>query len=286
MLMNTDDKEWDLVVSPKAPLLDLKLKELLKYKDLLILLLKRDFAAQFKQTLLGPLLLFVQPLAQAFTYAFVFGAIARIETGGMPKVLFYISGLTLWIYFADCLSKTSNTFVANAGIFGKVYFPRLIIPLSVICSNLVKLAAQFVLFLSFWFYYYFSTDKIHPHFEFIFLVPVLILLMAGLGFGFGILISSVTTKYRDLNFFVAFGVQLLMYASSVILPLSIFPLYIRKWIMLNPMINIIETFKYIFLGTGNFSPSGLLYSAGFMVVLVFFASIVFNKAEKSFMDTV
>jgi lipopolysaccharide transport system permease protein len=281
-----DNEHWDLIVRPKGSLFDLKLREVIKYSDLLFLLVRRDFTAQFKQTVLGPVLLFVQPLAITFTYAFIFGSIANIGTGGTPRVLFYLSGLTLWTYFADCLNKTSSTFVSNAGMFGKVYFPRLIIPLSVIFSNLIKLGAQFLLFIIIWFYYYFTTDVLHPNLNYIYLVPLLVILMAGLGLGFGIFISSVTTKYRDLTFFVGFGIQLLMYVSSVIIPLERFPKNIQGYVLLNPMCSIIETFKYIFLGSGYFNWYYLLYCFIFMFLLLLLSAIVFNKAEKSFMDTV
>jgi lipopolysaccharide transport system permease protein len=286
MTQDKPEQEWDLVVKPKGSVFDVKLKEILKYSDLLFLLVRRDFSAQFKQTLLGPLLLFIQPLATTIVYTVFFGAVAKVGTDGMPRILFYLSGLTLWTYFSDSLIKTSGTFVSNANIFGKVYFPRLIIPLSILVSNLIKLLVLFILFMAFWLYYYFTADVLHPHFSHLYLLPVLIIIIAGLALGVGIFISSITTKYRDLAFLVGFGVQLLMYASSVIIPLSRFPENVRKYILLNPVCSIIETFKYIFLGSGDFSWLSLLYSFCFMMVLLFFSILAFNKAEKSFIDTV
>ena len=286
MKNQSENENWDIVVSPNRSLFDLNLKELFSYKDLLFLIVKRDFKTQYKQTVFGPLLIFVQPLALTLTYAFIFGGIAGISTDGIPKIVFYLSGLTLWTYFADCLTKSSNTFIGNTGIFGKVYFPRLIIPVSVLLSNLIKLGAQFILFLILWLYYFFSSDFFQPHFELIYLFPLLIVIMAGLGMSFGLLISSFTIKYRDLTFFIGFGVQVLMYCSSVIVPVSTFPLHWRKLIMLNPMCSIIETFKYIFLGNGHFSWFYIFYSFTFMVIMLFTSVLIFNKFEKTFMDTV
>jgi len=213
--------------------------------------------------------------------------LAKISTDGMPAILFYMAGITLWTYFADCLNKTSTTFVTNAGVFGKVYFPRLIMPLSVLVSNLIKLGIQVLIFVTIWIYFLVSSDKIHPQWEFMWMLPVLIFMMAGLGLGFGILISSLTTKYRDLTFLVGFGVQLLMYGSSVIIPVSsITNPKIKMWMLLNPLTSIIEAFKYIFLGSGYYSPMWLAYGFGFMLFIVAVSVLIFNKVEKSFMDTV
>ena len=197
-----------------------------------------------------------------------------------------MAGITLWTYFADCLNKTSNTFISNASVFGKVYFPRLIMPLSILVSNLIKFGIQFIIFLSIWIYYFSSTTKINPHLEYLWMLPILIIIMAGLGFGFGILISSLTTKYRDLTFLIGFGVQLLMYGSSIVLPISTMSKPIQNIMLLNPMVSIIEAFKYIFLGNGYHDFSWLFYGFGFMCVLVAMSVIAFSKVEKSFMDTV
>lgn len=283
--MNTEEN-WDLVIKPRNKWYQLDLKAVWRYRDLLFLLVRRDFVSVYKQTILGPLWLFIQPIITTMMFAVIFGNLAKISTDGIPMTLFYMSGITLWTYFADCLNKTSNTFVANAGVFGKVYFPRLVMPLSVLISNLVKLGIQFLLFLIIWIYYLAQGQQIHPHWGYIWIFPFLIMIMAGLGLGFGILISSLTTKYRDLTFLVGFGVQLLMYASSVVYPISMVPGKYQSLLLLNPVICILESFKYIFLGNGYFSFGALAYSFSFMCVLLFFAVIVFNKVEKSFMDTV
>ena len=211
------EEHWDLIIKPKNKWHQIDLKAIWRYRDLLMLLVRRDFVAVYKQTILGPLWFFIQPVITALTFTFIFGRVAKISTDGMPPMLFYIAGITLWSYFSDCFSKTSNTFIANASVFGKVYFPRLIIPLSILVSNLMKLAIQLLIFISMWAYYLYTSNTIHPQWQFIWALPILIFMMAGLGFGFGVLISSLTTKYRDFTFLIGFGVQLLMYASSVVL---------------------------------------------------------------------
>lgn len=283
------EKEWDLVIEPKNKWYQIDLAAIWKYRDLLMLLVRRDFVSVYKQTILGPVWFIIQPVFTSFTFTLIFSFFAKISTDGVPPFLFYLSGITLWTYFADCLNKTSNTFVANAAVFGKVFFPRLIVPLSVLISNLIKLGVQMLLFSAVWVYYIATTNSINPHWELIWLFPVLVLIMAFLGFGFGIFISSLTTKYRDFTFLVGFGVQLLMYASSIVYPLNevkkTHPEFV-KVLLLNPVSSIIEWFKYIFLGNGYPSWQGLLYSASFTLVLITIAVIVFNKVEKSFMDTV
>jgi lipopolysaccharide transport system permease protein len=278
--------EWDLVIQPRNKWYDLRLKEIWRYRDLLFLFVKRDFVSVYKQTVMGPVWFFLQPLITTLTFTFIFKTIASISTDGIPGPLFYISGLTLWTFFADCLNKTAETFTSNAGVFSKVYFPRMVAPLSIVISNMIKLGVQFVLFLLFWFYYLFSGEEIHPHYSAFVLLPFLVLLMAGMGLGFGLLISSLTTKYKDLKFLVGFGVQLLMYASSVVLPLSVVPKQLKWLILLNPIISIIETFKYAFLGVGEFNLTGLLYSTVFCIVLIVIGFIVFGRVERSFVDTV
>ena len=282
------DKDWDLVIKPQNKLLDFKIKELWSYKDLLALFVKRDFISIYKQTILGPLWFFIQPILSTIMFTIVFGTIGKLSTDGMDdaKPLFYLAGLTLWNYFADCLTKTSETFIKNQNVFGKVFFPRLIVPLSIVVSSLIKFGIQFLLFTALWAYYFvYGNNIIHPTFAML-LVPLLVLMMAGLSLGFGIIFSSITTKYKDMVFLLSFGVQLLMYASSVVIPLSaISPNY--RWIFkLNPMVNIIETFKYAFLGVGAFNWLDLTYSFVFMIVLLFIGIIIFNKVEKSFMDTI
>ena len=284
--VNKQEEHWDLIIKPKNKWYQLDLAAIWRYRDLLLLLVRRDFVAVYKQTILGPLWFFIQPVITAITFTFIFGSVAKISTDGNPAILFYMAGITLWTYFSDCLTKTSNTFIANAGVFGKVYFPRLIIPLSVLVSNLIKLGIQFLIFVCIWLYYLIFANKVMPHWQLMWMLPVLIFMMAGLGFGLGILISSLTTKYRDLTFLVGFGVQLLMYASSVVIPVSSMTGKVKYLMLLNPLTSIIEAFKYIFLGSGFFDIFWLMYGFGFMIILIAVSTIIFNKVEKSFMDTV
>ena len=281
-----EDKDWDLIIKPQNKWYQIDFAAIWRYRDLLMLLVRRDFVAQYKQTILGPLWFLIQPLFTSLAYVLIFGNIAKLSTDGNPSMLFYMAGITLWTYFSDCLTKTSTTFIANASVFGKVYFPRLIIPMSVLVSNLIKFGIQFLIFIALWCYYYISTGKVNPHWEYLWLVPFLIILMAGLGLGFGITISSLTTKYRDLTYLVGFGVQLLMYASSVVIPISGMSERTKSLMLLNPLTSIVEAFKYIFLGNGYFDVYWLLYSLGFMLVLLSLAVIIFSRVEKSFMDTV
>lgn len=279
------EEKWDLRIKPYSKWYNLRLSEIWKYKDLLLLFVRRDFISVYKQTILGPVWFFIQPIITALTFTVIFGNFAKIPTDGIPQLLFYMSGITLWNYFSDTLIKTSDTFSANAGIFGKVYFPRLIVPLSIVVSNLIKLGVQFLLFMTVWIYYMVSGDSIHPN-AYMVLVPFLIILMGFMGLSFGILISSMTTKYRDLKFLIGFGVQLMMYASPIVYPLSIIPEKYKWYLVLNPVTSIIESFKYAFLGVGEFSWNYLVYSFVFTIVLFFLSLVVFHKVEKSFMDTV
>lgn len=280
-----NQEHWDLYIKPHSKWYDLRLAEIFRYKDLLFLFVRRDFVSLYKQTILGPLWFFIQPIITALTFTVIFGNMAKISTDGLPQILFYMCGITLWNYFADTLTKTSDTFSANANIFGKVYFPRMIIPLSIVVSNLIKLGVQFILFTSVWIYYLVSSDLVHPNAT-IALVPFLIILMGFMGLSFGIIISSMTTKYRDLKFLVTFGIQLLMYASPIVYPLSIVPEK-YKWIILaNPITSVIETFKYAFMGVGEFNWFHLGYSFGFTSIIFFISLIIFHKVEKSFMDTI
>ena len=283
--MQGNSEEWDCIIRPQNKWHDLHLKEIWKHKDLLFLFVKRDLSSAYKQTILGPLWFFIQPLITTITFTIIFGKLAQLSTDGMPSFIFYLSGITTWTYFAECLTKTSNTFVINQQIFGKVYFPRLIMPLSIVITNMAKLGIQLLLFLSFWIYFYITTDKLHPN-TCILLLPVLIIIMAGLGLGFGMIISSLTTKYRDLTFLVGFGVQLLMYASPIIMPMSSIHGKLYLLFKLNPMTSIINTFKYAFLGVGEFDILGLIYSAGFALFVIFIGIAVFNRVEKTFIDTV
>jgi lipopolysaccharide transport system permease protein len=278
-------KNWDIVIEPKKNLLDLRLKQILEYWDLLILLVKKDIVIVYKQTILGPLWFFVQPIMTTLIYTFVFGNIAKISTDGIPTPLFYMTGIIIWNYFSECFIKTSDTFSANAGVFGKVYYPRLINPLSVILSNGIKFLIQFSLFLVLFFYYYLNSNIIHPKFELI-LFPVFLIIMAFLGLGMGLIFSALTTKYKDLKFLLQFGVQLLMYASPIIYPLSTIKGNLKYIVQLNPITHVIEGCKYAFLGQGSFSLFGLLYSIIFTIILLFIGIIIFNKTERTFMDTV
>ena len=280
-----EQETWDLTIKPHTKWYDLRLREIFRYRDLLFLFVRRDFVSLYKQTILGPLWFFIQPIITSITFTVIFGNLAKISTDGLPQVLFYLCGITLWNYFSDTLTKTADTFTANANIFGKVYFPRMIVPLSIVVSNLIKLGVQFLLFIIIWIYYLSSTSVVKPN-EALLLVPILIILMGFLGLSFGIIISSLTTKYRDLKFLVAFGIQLMMYASPIVYPLSIVPEK-YKWIILaNPVTSIIETFKYAFLGAGEFNVLHLAYSTLFTLILFLTGLVIFHKVEKSFMDTV
>ncbi|MCF8342712.1 MAG: ABC transporter permease [Chitinophagaceae bacterium] len=294
----TTAESWDLEIKPQAHLLDINLREVWRYRDLLWMFVKRDFTAQYKQTILGPLWHFIQPLFTTVVFLVVFTNIAKISTDGVPPVLFYMSGITIWNYFSSCLNATSNTFVANAGIFGKVYFPRLVIPLSTVMSNIVKFGIQFLLLLAAMLWYKLapstsstplpSADKFNPStFTSLALIPTIILIMAGLGLGLGIIISSMTTKYRDLTVLIGFAVQLLMYATPVVYPLStITSAKLRFWITLNPLTPLVEAFRYAMLGVGSFDYASFGYSIGFMVITLFIGLLIFSKVEKTFMDTV
>ncbi|MCW3082645.1 MAG: transporter permease [Bacteroidetes bacterium] len=281
----TDKDEFDLIIKPRQSMLSIDFKGLWRYRDLLMLFVKRDFVATYKQTVLGPLWFLIQPILTTVTF-YIIGSIANIPTDGIPPVLFYMAGIILWNYYADCLTKTSETFTANAAIFGKVYFPRLIVPVSIVVSNFVRFSIQFVLFLAFWLYFYFFKGAVLHMNTVALLFPVLLLLMAGHGLAMGIIISSLTTKYRDLKFLVTFGVQLLMYATPVIYPLSSVSDKYKGLMLLNPMASIIECFKYGFLGVGFFSPAYLLYSLISLILILFIGVVLFNKIEKSFMDTI
>ncbi len=281
----TEKQNWTLEIRPKRHLLDINLKELWRYKDLIVLFVRRDFVAKYKQTILGPLWFIIQPLLTTLMFTVVFGNIAGIPTDGLPKMLFYMSGITAWNYFALCLKSTSNTFVKNAGIFGKVYFPRLAMPISTVISGLIQFFIQFLFLIGFMIYFWITGVEFGPNI-YILLIPVLIFLMAGLGLGFGIIISSLTTKYRDLTNLVSFGVQLWMYATPIIYPLSEIPEKYKWAVLANPVSPIVETFRYSLLGQGSFNFLYLLYSFGFMVVVLVVGVLLFNKIEQSFMDTV
>ena len=281
-----ENVKWTEIIKPQSHLFDLQLKEVWRYRDLLVLLVRRDFVATYKQTILGPLWFFIQPILTTIMFVVVFGRIAGLSTDGVPMLLFYLAGITLWNYFAECLNKTATVFKENAAIFGKVYFPRLIMPLSIVTGNLIKLGIQFLLFFLFWIYYIFqSPQSIHPNI-YMALLPLLVFMMGGLALGFGMLISAMTNKYKDLVFLLTFAVQLAMYATPVIYPLSSIGPDYRWLIQLNPMTAIVESFRYGFLGSGSFDWYWLAYSLIFTFLVLVLGALVFNKVEKSFMDTV
>ncbi|MCG8689242.1 MAG: ABC transporter permease [Desulfobacterales bacterium] len=272
-------------IQPRDKIFDLRLKEIWQYRDLLLLFVRRDFVAKYKQTILGPLWLFIRPVFQTITMVVVFERMAKLSTDGVPPMLFYLAGVTSWNYFANCLTSTSNTFTANAYIFGKVYFPRAVTPLSIIISNLIQFGIGLLLFIVIYFYFILKGASIQSNITLL-LLPLLIIMMGFMGLGLGMLISAMTTKYRDLQNLVAFGVQLLMYATPVILPLSSVPDKYKPVMIWNPMTGIIETFRYAFLGSGSFSWNLLAYSGGFTIGIFLIGLIIFNNTEKNFMDTV
>ena len=284
--VNIEDEQWDMVIEPQAHLFDLKLREVWNYRDLLVLFVKRDFSAQYKQTILGPLWHFIQPIFTTLVFLLVFGKIANIPTDGIEPVLFYMSGISIWNYFSACLTSTSNTFVANAGIFGKVYFPRLVIPLSTVLSNVVKFGIQFLLLLAVMAFYGIKSHHFHFGLSWL-LIPLLVLMMAGLGLGLGIIISSLTTKYRDFTVLIGFAVQLLMYATPIAYPMSFLKnKSFAAWIAWNPLTPIVEAFRYALFGTGSVNAAALMYSGGFIVLVLFLGMLIFSKVERTFMDTV
>lgn len=280
-----DSEDWDMLITPQRGLFDLRLGELWRYRDLVLLFVRRDFVSVYKQTILGPIWYLIQPVLTTLTFTVIFGRIANLSTDGLPQFLFYMSGTVIWAYFAECLNKTSNTFVQNYNLFGKVYFPRLAVPVSILLSNLITFAIQLGLFVIFVFAFILGGSDIQPN-AWLLMVPLLVLMMAGLGLGFGIIISSLTTKYRDLRFLVTFGVQLLMYATPVIYPVSSIPERFQPLILANPMTPVVETFRYAFLGAGTVDAAHLLYSFVFMCVIVLVGVLIFNRVEQTFMDTV
>lgn len=287
-MTDSDQQDWDIEITAENKVLTLGLKDVWHYRDLLVLLVRRDFVSFYKQTVLGPIWFFVQPVATILIYTLVFGTLAGIPVDGIPKPLFYLAGTIIWNYFADCITKTSTVFKDNAAMLGKVYFPRLIMPLSIVASNLIRFGVQFLLFIVLMMGYAISGSDFAPN-AYLLLLPVLILLVAALGLGLGMLISAVTTKYRDLAFVVSFGVPLLMYTTTVIYPLSAvihkYPAY--SWLIkFNPITAVIETMRYGFFGKGTFSWQLLGYSSFVTAGILLLGMVVFNKVEKSFVDTV
>ena len=278
-------KDWTLVIKPEKGLLDIDLKGIWRYRDLWYMYVRRDIVTVYKQTILGPLWFFIQPIFTTVMYMFVFGGLAGISTDGVPQPLFYLSGIMLWNYFSECFNGASNTFSANAGIFGKVYFPRLVVPLASLTSNLVKMLIQLLLFAAVYVYYVVIGGPVSINAAAL-LFPVLVLMLALHALSWGLVVSSLTSKYRDLRYLVGFGLQLFMYATPIIYPLSAAGDKFRWALELNPLTPIFEAFKYGFLGAGSLSWNGLIYSAVFMAVMLFFSVIIFNRVERNFLDTV
>ena len=276
-----------MVITPDRGWFELHIDEIWKYRDLLWIFVKRDFTTFYKQTILGPLWFLIQPLISTIVFTIIFNRVAGLPTDEIPPYLFYMSGIIAWSYFSGCLTSTSGTFTANAGMFGKVYFPRIIVPLSNVVSGLSRFGVQLIMFLGFYFYFLFmGNEQINPSIETLLLLPLLIILMAMLGMGMGMIISSLTTKYRDLSFLVNFGTQLLMYASPIVYPLSIVPEKYKPFILANPMTPIIEGFRQAFIGKGQLDLNLFLYSLFFSLIIFTIGIIVFNKVEKDFIDTV
>jgi len=283
------EDKWLYTISSKQKLINLNFKEIWRYRDLIVLFVKRDVVTVYKQTILGPLWYFIQPLFTSIIFTVIFNDLASIPTGLAPAFLFNLAGITSWNYFKECLTKTSSTFTSNQNIFGKVYFPRVIIPIATVLSNLIKFGIQLLVFIIFYLYYfYFQNAQISPNSSLL-LFPVLAVTMALLGLGFGMVISSLTTKYRDMTFLVQFGVQLLMYASAVMYPISFFKAKLpsMSWLVeYNPLTTVIEAFRYMTLGVGDYSIEKLMYAFVFGVVIFILGLIVFNRTERSFIDTV
>ena len=285
MITDASEESWDMVIRPESGLFDLKIKDLWEYRDLLLLMVRRDFVSFYKQTILGPIWFFMQPLFTTLTYTFIFGGLAKTSPPGLPKPLFYMAGITIWNYYADCLLKTSTVFRDNSSVFGKVYFPRLIMPLSIVMSNLIKFAVQLLLLFAMMGFYAFKGATFHVT-AYLVLLPVLVIQLALLGLGTGMIVSALTNRYRDLFFLISFGVQLLMYSTTVVYPLSRVPSEYKWLIELNPMTAIIETFRYATLGQGSFTMSSLGLSFLMTIAIALAGIIVFNRVERNFIDNV
>lgn len=284
----TSNTDWLFEITPKNKFFTLNLKEVWQYRDLLMLFVKRDVITVYKQTVLGPLWYLIQPLFTSVTFTIIFNNVAGIDTGMVPPFLFNLAGITVWNYFTACLNGTSNTFASNAGIFGKVYFPRIITPLSIVISNLIKFGIQFLIFVAFYVYYYTQGANLRVNVLVLFF-PILIVMMGILGLGLGMLISSLVTKYRDFSNLIGFGVQLLMYLSAVMYPMELIKQKIPEYgwlVQYNPLAYLIETSRYMLLGVGSISFWGLIYTMGVTIIVFFIGLLIFNKTEKSFIDTV
>lgn len=280
-----DLRQWDLVITPERGWLDLRLRQIWDYRDLILLFFRRDFVASYKQTILGPFWFFAQPLMTSLVFWVVFGKIGKIVTKGVPQFLFFMAGIILWNFFATSLTKTVTTFTGNSGLFGKVYFPRLVVPLSVVLTNLAIFAAQFLMFLGFFVVTWWLGVPVHPNWRLI-ILPFLLIEIAMLAVGVGCIVAALTVKYRDLVAMVQFGVQLWMFASCVVFPLAAIAPDQRIWLVLNPMVPIIETFRYAFIGYGVIEPWQLAMSMGMTLVLFVTGLLLFNRVERTHLDSV
>lgn len=286
IMMNREEiEDWDLVITPRPAVFSVPWADIWRYKDLLYMFIKRDIVTLYKQTILGPLWFFIQPILTVAIYMVVFNRIAKLSTDGLPPLLFYLSGIIIWNYFQESFNTTAKTFIENATLFGKVYFPRIILPLAKVAAGFLRFGIQFLLFLAVYIYYVAIGYPLSPN-SYILLLPVMIVIMGLMGLGLGILFTSLTTKYRDLVFVIQFGVQLLMYATPVIYPLSSVPDEFHFWFYLNPMTAVLEGFRFVFMGSGDFSISGLALSFASTMAIFFVGLLIFNNVEKTFMDTV
>lgn len=283
--MNSEQQTWTEEIKSEESLFTVNLKEVWQYRDLLLMLVKRDYLTFYKQTILGPLWFFIQPMLTTVVYVFLFGKLAGLSTDGTPQIAFYLAGITIWNYFSESLTKTSTVFRDNAGMMGKVYFPRLIMPLSIVVSALMKFGIQFALFVAAVVYFTFVEGSIQPNL-WVLATPFLLMMMAAFSLGLGMIFSSLTTKYKDLGFLLSFGIQLFMYASPVVYSISSIPDNYRWLILSNPLTPIFECFRYGFLGSGSFESNSLLLSAGIIAFILATGILIFNKVEKNFMDTV
>jgi lipopolysaccharide transport system permease protein len=284
-MKDNTSEHWSLIIKPQTGLFELNLQDLWRYRDLIALFVRRDFVSIYKQTILGPIWFFVQPILTTITFTIVFFRIAQLPTGGVPPVLFYLSGLVIWNYFSTCFNNTSSTFIKNASIFGKVYFPRLVSPISIVISTLIQFGIQLLLFVMVWLYYFAQGFPLSITWHIV-LVPFLVILMSLFSLGMGIIFSSLTTKYRDLTFLITFGIQLVMYATPVIYAMDGIPENMQFYIRLNPLAGIVESFRFALIGVGTMDWGLLLYSTVFTFVSLFLGILIFNKVEKDFMDTV
>jgi len=285
MILETEENNWDLIIRPKNGWFDINIHELFGYRDLIYMFIRRDFVTFYKQTILGPLWFIIQPLVNTLVFTIIFGKVAKISTDGTPPFLFYMTGTISWSYFATCLTATSNTFVQNAGIFSKVYFPRLTVPIAHVIINLLQFGIQLAIFLGFWLWFKWQGADFQLGYL-IFAIPLILLQMAILGLGFGILISSLTTKYRDLTFAMSFGVQLWMYATPIVYPLSVIPSKYHTLVSLNPMVSVVECFRAAFLGVSSIQPLHIAISVTITLIILIVGAIFFSRVEKTFLDTV